>query len=474
MKNRFSFILTYWWCMVLAALGLAALFTGDPAGGVSEKENRNLEALPALTFTSWTDGSFTEGLESFLLDHVPGRNRILDASAAIKSLFSAESAQELILNGNMEQELVEMGGSGETDAPESASPTPQVFEIAAPTAEATPAPSLPPSQSPAAVAEATQKPAPLAASFTEEELNAIHSFRYRKTDGGTSLIYQFDRASVEKAANTLNAYRDALKEDGAVYFTQVPYSQAANTWLFSPNTYCGWESDVEPVLQHFCKDGVYVFNTINELESHMQAGEAVFFKTDHHWAPLGASYISQSMLSFTGVPPVSYGDFAYTVHEPFYGSITKELSEASITGVSDRLEVPTALAPAKAYVYKHISELIREVRYMEPERSSYSAMLGGTHTPYLVVKTGFHTGRNALVICDSFGNAFIPYIAPYYDTVCQADLRPSNSFGSSGGGSVREYIEYYDIDDVYFVSATGCGINSYFFQKTVLDYLDKA
>jgi hypothetical protein len=172
------------------------------------------------------------------------------------------------------------------------------------------------------------------------------------------------------------------------------------------------------------------------------------------------------------VPSAAYEDFEYTVHEDFAGSIAAEARSLSKSrGLVDRLEVPTALAPARAFVYKHLDQLVKEVRYMEPERKVYAAYLGGTHSPFYVAETGFHTGRNALVICDSFGLAFVVYAAPYYDKVCLADLRETNSFVTGGGASLREYIQHYDIDDVYFIVSRGCGINSSYMQRTVVKYL---
>ena len=220
------------------------------------------------------------------------------------------------------------------------------------------------------------------------------------------------------------------------------------------------------------KDGVYVFSTVNELNEHMQAGEACYYKTDHHWAGLGAFYVQRLMTRSLGVPSAAYEDFEYTVHEDFAGSIAAEARSLSKTrSLVDRLEVPTALAPARAFVYKNLNQLVKEVRYMEPERKVYAAFLGGTHSPFYVAQTGFHTGRNALVICDSFGLAFVAYVAPYYDNVCLADLRETNSFVTAGGASLREYIQYYDIDDVYFIVSRGCGINSSYMQRTVVKYL---
>ena len=447
MKRKLCFILCYCWCLLLALAGAYVLLFAD--GGIySEKENRTLTARPAFTAASWLDGSFVDEAERFLADGFPKRDAVLDASASMLDVFNVQSDAERIQNNDLIDELDAM--ANETPA-ESQAP-----------ADVTAAPSATPieSQAPADATAAPDQPV---------DPNASYRSFYLQPSGAKNTIFQFDQPDIERAAATLNAYRAALDEDGVVFFTQTPYSTQANNWLLNPTRFCGWGSEVEPALQACVDEGVYIINATDLLCEPMQNGELVFFKTDHHWAGLGACYVEQSMMETLGVPYVAYSDYAYTIHERFFGSISSEVNLRD----GDRLEVPSPLAPTRAYEYRYLDRLWREVRYMEPERTSYSAFLGGTHTPFLLIQTGFHTGRNALVICDSFGNAFITYLVPYYDTVGQLDLRPSNPFTLQGGASVREYIETYDIDDIYFVSATGCGINSYFFQHTVLPLFDE-
>ena len=471
--KKLSFLLSYWWCMLLFVLGLGVLLLGNAAGGTSERENRTLQGAPAFTLKSWFSGTFAEELESYLGDQMPGRETILDISAGITELFDCRSAEEKILNASVGKELEAAGEMPEeaeallpsvTAAP-TAEPLPEtVLTAAVPETAATPVPEAVPEDTP----EPTPVPTPApTVDPSVKDTSITRSFYYKKTDGGTAAVFHFQQDAIESTISSLNAYRAVLKEDGAVYFTYVPDSQRADKWLFNTKTYCGWHSDVEETIQANVSEGVYVFSTVNELEQYMQEGKAVYFKTDHHWSGLGAYTMVSAMRSARSVPVTSYDDFTYTVHEKFTGSIYQSALDMAGTGVSDRLEVPAELAPVFAGEYRNLSKLLREVRYMEPERSSYSAFLGGTHDPFYAVETGFHTGRKALVICDSFGNAFIPYLAPYYDTVCQIDLREEHTFITKGGASVSEYIKYWDIDDVYFIVSNGNGINSSYMRYTV-------
>ena len=489
MKKKGSFIAAYWWCMLLFVLGAAVLLLGNREGGVSETENRTLQALPHLSFGSWFDGTFASGLESYLSDQMPGRDPILNASNRMLGIFDATSEKDMILDQGMIEQLDEMAnahGDEPSGAEEPAHETPQAqMEVdtvvvetsmpaqtaltpptAAPAGAATPAPAA----VPISVQLATPEPTPVDPAV--KDTSVVRRFALRRTDGTTKTLFQFGQTAIERTADALNAYRSAVPEDGSVIFTYIPYSQDANTWLLEPDKYNGWTSDVEPTLQANVVDGVYVFSTVNELEPHMQAGELCYFKTDHHWSGLGAYYMQSRMMRTFGVPDIAYEDFAFTVHEKFSGSIAASVhSMSAYRNLYDRLEVPTPLAPARAFVYRNLNHLVKEVRFMEPERVVYAAFLGGTHTPFYVAETGFHTGRNALVICDSFGLAFVPFIAPYYDRVCLADLREDYSFPKEGGASLRKYIEYYGIDDVYFIVARGCGINSLYMQRTVVKYL---
>ena len=82
--------------------------------------------------------------------------------------------------------------------------------------------------------------------------------------------------------------------------------------------------------------------------------------------------------------------------------------------------------------------------------------------------SGFSTGRNALVIGDSFSNAFLPYLLPYYDSVHRTDVRYHSD--ELSGGSVSALIDYYDIDDVYIILSYDNGVDS-FISKQTLEYL---
>ena len=493
LTEKLKFLLAYWWVMALAVTGISVLVLGNRDGGTSERENRTLQGAPALTVAGLLDGSYQDAVEDYLSDQVPVRNDVLDVSAAVMGVFDVRTGEELILGSTIDAELddsmeddeatVETAGAeAEPVGTPEATMTPETQTMEDPAGEDTTA-----MADATAGADATDGTMDTDDDAATEEMeggevpdrdgtdiadtSVIRYFYFTRTDGKTSRIASFGQSAMEAVIKALNAYRAALPEDGTVTFTWIPSSVTANEWLFNTKIYNGWQTDVDETLQANVNEGVYIYSSVNELNAHMQAGEQVFYRTDHHWSGLGAYYMAVKMMESRTVPGVAYYDFTYTTYDNFRGSIAASTLSLYKTKVYDTLEVPGALAPAEAAEYRNLSELVKKVRYMEPERNSYGAFLGGTHGPFFVVETGFHTGRTALIISDSFGNAFFPYLVPYYDRVCQLDLRESYSFVKSGGGSVSEYLEYWGIDDVYFIVSQGKGINSHFMRVNALKYL---
>ena len=100
-----------------------------------------------------------------------------------------------------------------------------------------------------------------------------------------------------------------------------------------------------------------------------------------------------------------------------------------------------------------------KVDIIDYHSSSYMAYLCGDSTVWTKYVTGFSTGRKALVVGDSFSNAFTPYLMPYYDEVHKVDARYYDS--EVNGGSIKALIEKYGIDDVYIILSNANGVTSY-------------
>ena len=158
------------------------------------------------------------------------------------------------------------------------------------------------------------------------------------------------------------------------------------------------------------------------------------------------------MLAAQGVPPVDYDSYRYRLTGSSGGPYTTEMMAGMPIG-SETVPMPDALSPVESYLLRRLDE--RSVStFVDHHAGSYMGFLGGIQGPWRLFITGFHTGRNALVIGDSFSNSFIPFLFPYYDQILSTDFRDGSYSLSEAGASAHEYIQHYGISDIYVMMCT--------------------
>ena len=463
MKHKFSFKVTLWWVLALLFLGAALMVFGEKQPRESLMENRMLAGFPHLSLRGVFSGEFMTEFEDYLSDSFFGREELVTLSEDALGVFSRQDAEDLITR--------DMGDAieGEFDAreeepeagPESvpAAPAPQPVATAAPMKREYPAYSERVSLG-SAVNGRDEGYAPLSG----------YNFWMLKTDGTRQLVYDYTPESIETLMAGLNAFRQALPEDGSVHFALIPVAQSANWWTRNTDKFCGWLSNAEEYMEALADDGVYIYNAPELLSEGLANGEYLYYRTDHHWTPRGAYKVASAMLARQGLPVTSYNDYQYTVNGGYLGSIYTENPSAALKAMADDIEVPSSLAPVHSYIVKNLTSS-REIAYMREDWHNYLAYLQGTQTPWRRIVSGAATGRKALVIADSFGNCFAPFLLPYYDEVHMVDLRKGNFSIDEAGGTVGDYMDYYGVDDVYVVLSTASGLNYNFTQKYLLQYL---
>jgi hypothetical protein len=76
----------------------------------------------------------------------------------------------------------------------------------------------------------------------------------------------------------------------------------------------------------------------------------------------------------------------------------------------------------------------------------YIVFLGGD-IPLLASNTNAGTGRTALVVKNSYGNAFAPYLLPHFDRVVVLDYRYVSR-------NIQDIVDAFGVTDLVFVNAT--------------------
>jgi hypothetical protein len=100
------------------------------------------------------------------------------------------------------------------------------------------------------------------------------------------------------------------------------------------------------------------------------------------------------------------------------------------------------------------------IRSKLKEKDQYQVFFGGNH-PAVEIHTTADTGKNILIFKDSYANAFVPLLIPYYDNIIMIDPRYYYE-------DVNQVISSAEITDVLFLYSQ----NTFATDTTLTDVLN--
>lgn len=439
MRRKFTFLVTLWWMIACGVIGICMLLFANPQPAVSDEENRTLAGMPEITAQSLKNGEISESFERFLTDKFFLRSELVNGVTAIKHVFSALTVDEL-LSGEGEEVFV---------------PVLDFLEESNETEEGTQEASLSmQSQNQPQETQDTVKSA--GQSGDSASVWLIHQ------DGSKTALLSYSGEELEKAAKTLNAYAALLPSGGRMHVLLAPRSQTANKLALHLGEESGWSSEVERALQALVSSNVTIHNAYEILKQPLLSGEYLYFRTDHHWTARGAYLAADAMLKSDGFETIPLSDYSKKTIEGYLGSIYLHERNAKLKDLTDSIEVFYPLLPAKSYRVSNTHKK-NELPVIDETQTNYLVFLGGTYGPYRVLEGGYHTGRNMLMICDSFGNSIAPFFMPYYDNVYMVDFRDEYYSKQDAQGGAKRYIRSLNIDDLYVILSDSNSIGSQYF-----------
>ncbi len=424
------------------SLFMAALFVGFGVAQVSslrpsysEEEKRELASFPEFSVEALADGSYFTGISLWFSDTFPFREELVELNSRVEALHGSAAIQ---ISGNVElgddiPDPDAEGGSAEGVSAE------QEGEQGA---EQETVPDEP---------EKFQDDDGIDENYTEpEDTGDVQKFGAVLQVGNTVYeYYGFSESASQSYASVVNGAADILGEDVNVLTMVVPNSMG----VMLPDSLRGSvkSSDQEKAIDYIysqMSEKVTTVPVYATLRAHRS--EYIYFRTDHHWSALGAYYAYTKLANvqlwdpfpLSLYTPVSYGDFLGS----FYSSTGKS---AALKNDPDEL---IAYIPFYDYhfVYwdrsgsPHNSLLIQDVSGWA-KSSKYSAFICGDQ-PYEEIENHAVTDGSACVILkESYGNAFVPFLAAHYQYTYVVDYRYWD-------GSIPALAAEKGIRDVYFVN----------------------
>lgn len=255
----------------------------------------------------------------------------------------------------------------------------------------------------------------------------------------------YSEAHLRRAAEALGALTDKV----AVPVTVLPAPRTLDVAI-SAFDYPAELSDTlnDTLHGYFAEAGVDSLDLLPTFRAMYEAGDYVYYRTDHHWTTPGAYAAYEAIMTEWGmadaiIPYESFG--AHTV-EDFYGTTW---SRAGLSFIRPDTLAYVTMADDDCYMVRDDKGEIVMSGFVDPsfldKKDKYGAFMSGTHRLLTVTYEGEdETARPRLLIArDSFASSLAPFLARHFDLV-MVDL-------SGGMTHLSEYAETYGCDRILIV-----------------------
>ena len=412
----------------------------------SYSEKRELEKFPAFTLESLLSGDYFDGISLWFSDTFPGRESWLDVSQSVASLHGYS---EIAIAGPLDEMEVMLPENAPEPEPPAAAP--EITEPVQNTEE-----SVASTDSMAEVTEA-------AGDVDEAEIDVNENYLGRAIQIGNAGFNQLSISTVmsDKYAKTISAFADRMALEG-VRVISAPAPTAIGIMVdkqYLEQLRCTPQDEMLDYMHNQMSDNVLKVDTVRKLLEHND--EYVYYRTDHHWSALGAYYAYQALCEAAGFEPVALEDMEYKNQGEMIGSIYGKVPYPKRL---KRDELECWIPQGSITMYRSettFSEfpMIRDVSQGKPE-GKYCAFLAADEPVVHIVNEDIPDAPNCLVIKDSFGNCYVPYLSQNYHNVYAIDYRKYWKISMAG------FAKKYDIDDVivapYMIATQATDANDWF------------
>lgn len=418
------------WINIAVLLAVLAAFFGGSLlmekQKFSEIEKRELTKFPEFSATALFSGEFNRGIEQWFSDTFPFRDGFVSLSAVLDESRGVRMDDVRII----EPSGGEAPPASPSDAPESKN------SLFAPQPNGTP--ETPQGALPGAAGESSDNSANDDSSGAEGVKDGSGEAEKPSADDGVTgainngtFVYKGRAMSLfgggselgKQYAAAVNSYRDELP-GVQIYDMIIPTSIE----FYVPEKYRDLtepQSALIDTVYSSLADGIKTVDAYSKLAEHTD--EYIYFRTDHHWTGLGAYYAYTAFCEQAGLIPKQLSDFETRRLDDFIGTMYAQ-AKRDPTLLENPDFVDYYIIPQEHTVEKYAPGApytpIGWSLWGEYAQSpnSYSVFLHGDF-PLVKVKTGLDTGRKIMVVKESFGNAFAPFLISHYDEVYIVDQR---------------------------------------------------
>lgn len=426
---------------VMAFIGL--LWFARPSESTIEK--RELTKFPTLTWSGFWDGSFLSGVDTWYADTYPLREGLISMNTSLQECYGIRSEQ---LAGDTDQQADEIP-EGEVDLEALAGEQTEPAEGTSATPEETPTEPEP---------DAEEDKDDGTISTPAESAGSI----YIANNSGFGLYY-FSQSASAKYCLQVNQLARNLAGKANVYSLIAPISAGVMLDMSVQESMgCSDESEAISWMYSQMDNQVKTVNAFDTLRAHNS--EYIYFHTDHHWTALGAYYAYEELCKVKGITPNPLDGFETCTFEDFLGTFYSSSNQsAALAANPDTVTayIPKGTNDMTMYVsngdgtYTEYGwSVVNDVSdYAKSEL--YASFAGGDQPYNYAHNEEKHDGSSVLIVKDSYGNAFIPFLIDHYEHIYWIDYRSYASYctwAGTGSPAISALVQREGIQDVLLLN----------------------
>ncbi len=445
-RRRMQIIRRYRSAVIRAFLGV--LLVGAVLGlllplrpKTSALEKRELEKWPSFSLQSIWDGTYFSQISTWYADTFPFREKLISADGKVKELYGLRGDQ-IVHNGTKTADAIPENGEmvqAETKAAE----TGQEAES---------------SQKQAETVRETEKakdPNGNAINVVPEPVGDV----YVTGDTAFSLFY-FALEGANEYISDIDTIQKKLDGIATVYDILAP-SSVGIMLTDQAQEKLGISSQKEAIS--------YAVSNIEKLNSKVKCvnvcqnlvdhnSEYIYFRTDHHWTALGAYYAYEEFCKVKGIKATPLSDFEKVEFPGFLGTLYSGSGQAAALGENpDTVEafIPKATNDMTFIGHdgaEYTWNVVEDVTDWEAN-SKYNCFIGGDE-PFAVIENPNKTdGTACVVVKESYGNAFVPFLVDNYQYTYIVDHRYFSIYSEYENDFVK-LVKDKKIQDVILLNTT--------------------
>lgn len=389
------------WCLVA------------PKQTFSENENRALASWPVYSFTALKDGSYMNGVQTYLSDHFPLRDPFMTLKTKYEMLTGREEINDIYLAKDG-------------------------YYI-----------------------EAYKTP--------KQQKKIITQFQ-KLQDAITTDAKQNVRVMlVPTAISTYNAKLPGSAPDRSVLrqvdtmneiYAALPGMQKVDAWSALQTAAAQEATDRTGVSGNAADAQSMAY--AEAADSDTAAATGLYYHTDHHWTTHGAYVGYQAYCDVAGLSPIPEADFQKNcVTTDFHGTIFSKLHDSTVPGDAITLyENPANRLTVSYPDTGEVTDTLYNRDYLA-QKDKYSMFLNNLHPLVEITNETADSDRQLVLIKDSYANSMVPFLVNHYQNIYVFDTRYYR-FGPSS--FINEHPEVTDVLLLYNMNTidTDLGVGGIF------------